>query len=405
MKQILIWITLPFLVWLRPDSLRGSVYGSGSSDQRAGDEMVWEGILAFYNYEFEKSVDLLSMARAKYPGHPAVHFTWAASRWLKAKEYEGVNESYEELWQSIDEVIPIYEDLVVQYPDDPHYRLFLAASKGLKARVHLGRKQWLSVVLEGMKGYWGVAKVHREYPQLWDAYFPVGMVNYYIGIVNSPVVRFVAGLLGIRGDTEQGFSQIQTAAEMGEFSWIEANLTLLFIYLWIDDDYESAVDLSDRMRGVSPGSIYNQHLYTESLIRVGRLQEAENNLSLTFKMAEGLPPVSRRGWVSTLMYQKALLEFYLGQYDRSLAFVTESIESFDTELDTPLGFGYLLRGNIYDLIGERKLAVSDYWNAVDLSNYSSAMKHAREYIRTPYRTTDFQLRKGEKGRDAPQEKD
>ena len=47
--------------------------------QHPGDEKVREGINAFYNYEYEKSIDILSEARIEYPLHPVVHAVWAAS--------------------------------------------------------------------------------------------------------------------------------------------------------------------------------------------------------------------------------------------------------------------------------------------------------------------------------------
>jgi len=359
-----------------------------SAWQREGDDLIWEGIHAFYNYESEKSVRVLSTARDQYPDHPVVHFTWAVAEWLKAQAYDGVEESYASLEQSLNEVIPVYEDLVHQFPKEPLYQLYLAASKGLKARVHLGKKEWLGVVFEGIKGYRSVASVYRQYPELWDAYFPLGMLNYYVGI-SSPIVRFLAGLFGLEADKEIGLSQIQLSAEKGEFSWIEANFTLIFIYLWIDDDYESSLPLTFRFRELFPASIYNQHLYTESLIRVGRLDEAEENLDLTFQMVEDLPPISKRGWIPTLKYQRALLEFHRKEYNNSLVWVTESINEFHTELDTPLGFGYVLRGNIYDIKDQRKLAVTDYRAALDLANYTSAMRHAKKYLQKPFQEPGF----------------
>ncbi|MFQ5917627.1 MAG: hypothetical protein ACE5I0_07445, partial [Candidatus Binatia bacterium] len=301
-------LTLAAMIILAPR------FAVGMDPQWKGNATVWEGINAFYNYEFENAVKILSTARKQYPAHPSVHFTWAVSRWLKAQAHDGVEESYAVLLQSLDEVIPVYEDLMHRFPHEPHYELYLFSAVGLKARVHLGRKEWLSVILQGIKGYRGVASVHRENPELWDAYFPMGMLNFYTGI-SSPIVRFLAGLLGIEGDRDVGMDQIQVAAEKGEFSWIEANLTLIFIHLWIDDDYEDSLPLARKMRDLFPASIYNQHLYTESLIRVGRLDEAEENLRQTFKLAEDLPEVARKGWIPTLKYQKALLEFYRGEYD------------------------------------------------------------------------------------------
>ena len=55
-----------------------------------------------------------------------------------------------------------------------------------------------------------------------------------------------------------------------------------------------------------------------------------------------------------------------------------------TEVDTQRGYGYLLRGMIHDLRGERAEAVADYRSAILLDNYTSAVREARGYLRRPY---------------------
>ena len=45
-----------------------------------GDTLVREGVYAFYNYEFDKAVNILSNARDEFPDHPGVHLIWAASK-------------------------------------------------------------------------------------------------------------------------------------------------------------------------------------------------------------------------------------------------------------------------------------------------------------------------------------
>ena len=350
---------------------------------RPGDDRLWEGIYSFYNYEFNKSVSIISEVRKLHPEHPTVHFTWAVSKWLRAQAYNGIEESYDTLSASLEKIIPVYDDYVEQYPDEPEYRLYAAAAKGVKARVHLGKKEWISVVMEGIKGYSGIRAVHNKNPELWDAYFPIGILNFYAGNM-SGFVQFLAGFIGIDADKALGMEQMTITAEKGKFAWIEASQIVVFVYLWMDQDFEKALTISQRLVDRIPKSIYNQHLYTESLVRFNRLDEAEANLRLTNKMAKRLPSLSKKGWLPTLKYHDALLSFYKGDTDRAMEMVTQSINEFNTELDTPLGFGYLLRGNIHDLRGNRSLAVEDYRSAVRLDNYSAAMTEARQYLRRPF---------------------
>ena len=358
----------------------------GESKYR-GNEIVWEGINALYNEEHTRSVQILSKAREDFPEHPVVHFVWAVSDWLRSQAYEGAEASYVILENDLDEISKVYENLVKKYPEDPNYKLYLASTFGMKARVSLGKKEWLGVLYDGFKGYRGVLTVHRDYPDLKDAYLPMGVLNFYVG--NSfAIVKFFAGLLGMDADRDIGISQIKEAAVHGEYSWVEAYGILAWIYLWMTREFESVLPITDSLRTIYPNSVYFQYLYTESLILTGRTKEAEKNLELVYFLAESRPPASRKGWIPTLKYQSAYLKLLDGDFKTALVLVTKSIEEFNTELDTPLGFGYLLRGKINDLLGNREEAVSDYRSALKLNNYTWAMDEAKIYVKKPYQGTD-----------------
>lgn len=357
--------------------------GTLSAANKTGDEVVWQGIRAFYNEDYNESVTILTQAKNDFPEHPTVHLVWAVSLWLRAQAQDGHLVAHKVLEESIATVIPMYEELVIKYPDDPEYKLNLAATQGLRARVALGRKDWLGVVSAGIQGYRGTVAVHRANPDLYDAYLPVGILNYYIGR-SSSVVKILAKVFGIEADESKGIEQMKLAAKKAEYAWIESASTLAYIYLWMYDDYESALPITKMLREEFPRSAYYNHLYTETLLMLKRLDEAEKSLAITWDMANDNLPASQKAWQPTLKYQQALLDFYRGDLDKALRLVTESIDEFNTELDTPLGYGYLLRGMIFDLKGERRQAVANYRAAVSLDNYTSAMTKAEQYLKHPY---------------------
>ncbi len=366
---------LIFMIGLLPSGITAA--------DKSGDEVVWEGIYAFYNEDYNESVEILTQARTDYPEHPAVHFVWAVSLWLRANARDGHEIAHKVLQESLTEVMPAYQKLVSKYPDDPEYKLNMAAVQGLRARVALGRKDWLGVVSAGIKGYRGAMAVHRANPDYYDAYLPVGILNYYVGR-SSSVVQVLALLFGMEAEEEVGIEQMKLAAEKGEYSWIEAASTLAFIYLWMYDDYEAAFPITRMLRDEFPKSAYYHHLYTETLLSLRWLDEAEASLLVTEKMAADNLPASRQSWQPTLKYQWALLNFHRGNLDEALQLATASIDEFNTELDTPLGYCYLLRGMIHDLKGERRKAVANYHAAVKLDNYTSAVTKAELYLKQPY---------------------
>ena len=112
-----------------------------------GDMLVMEAVGAFYNYETAKSITMLDSARIEYPDNPLAHFTWVAAHMLHSEANNSTEETYRIINQSLDTVIPILKTLEKKFPEDPVYRLYLGCAIGLRARVSLGRKQWISTLI------------------------------------------------------------------------------------------------------------------------------------------------------------------------------------------------------------------------------------------------------------------
>ena len=371
-----IWFTLFVLMFVLYPSII-------TAADKTGDEVVWQGISAFYNEEFDEAVEVLTKARNDFPEHPTVHLVWAVSLWLRAQAKDGYKVAHTALEKSSAEIIPVYQQLLKKYPRDPDYQLNMATTQGLLARVALGKKDWLGVVSSGIKGYKGARAVHQNHPEIYDSYLPLGVLNYYVGR-SSSAVQVLGNIFGIEANSDIGLQQIKLAVEKGEYARVEATSILAYIYLWIQDDPQLALIYCDKLRSEFPKSAYYHHIYTEALLQLKRLDEAEMSLAVTQKMADDNLPASKKAWQPTLKYQRALLNFHLGDLDEALKLVSASINDFNAELDTPLGYGYLLRGMIYDLKGNRRKAIANYQAAVKLENYTTAVTKAKRYLKEPY---------------------
>ena len=108
-----------------------------------GDSTVMEGVRAFYNYEFDMATDILDDARLKYPNHPGVHFIWSSSKYYISQAKDPIAATYDTLENTLDQIEPLYERIVEDYPSNSQYNLYLGSTIGLRARVSLGNKEWL----------------------------------------------------------------------------------------------------------------------------------------------------------------------------------------------------------------------------------------------------------------------
>ena len=354
-----------------------------SDDYYKGDTLVRKGVHAFYNYEFDKAVDILTQARDNFPDHPGVHLIWAASRWVRSQANSPVKETYRILNEDLKEIGPVYDSLVDRFEYDPNYKLYQGSALGLSARVALGKKQWIRTLIRSYKGFIIIKEVAQESPDIKDAQLPIGIVEYFAGISN-PIINWAVRLYDLDASTESGLHRMALAADEGHWAWIEAKAILSNLYLWVENDpilaLEHAKDLAEKF----PDNFYFNLLYLESLIRT-------NNISVSLVIINDMEvnssKLTRRQlewYLPYLDYEKALLSFYQEDYSKALDQVDLTIEGYAAELDIILGNAYLLKGMCHDALDQRGKAKESYRNCLDLDNFSGSMKQAMNYLKKPF---------------------
>ena len=351
--------------------------------QNQGDEEVWKGVYDFYDYRTEPAILTLTQARIDYPKNPAVHLTWASARWLNSQENDAIEKTYSVLIRDLDEVIPIYKKLIKEYPDNPQYRLFLGSAIGLKARVHLGRKEWIKTLGAAYKGFKIVKKVSSENPDLYDSMLPIGIVEYYAGM-SGLIVKWAATLFGLETTKEAGLKKIEIAANQGEFAWIEARSVLGFLYLWVDSEPEKALSNNAILVEHFPNNFYFNIMYLESLILAGSHEEANKILTHLEQTYDELTDTQKIRYRSYLQYERALFHFSIGEFESASQFVDISLTNYDAEFDMILASAWLLRGKLYDITGDRVKAKVAYKNCRKLDNNTVAIKLAKRYLDNPF---------------------
>ncbi len=349
-----------------------------------GDSIVWEGVNAFYNNETALAVDILTKARKEFPLNAAVHFTWASARWLHSQANDPVEKTYTVLNSDLDEITPLYEELVEKYPDNPLYRLYLGSAKGLRARVYLGQKRWFKTLIPAYLGFKITKDVADNYPEIKDAMLPIGVVEYYAAL-RSSILKWAASLFGLETTKEAGLAKMEIAANEGNFAWIEARSLLSFIYLWEAPDIVKALEHSKILAEKFPKNFYFVLMYAESLIKTEDYGQANTVLLKLNKAFMDLTPTQKFQMKSYLDYEWALYWFEQDQYDKALTFTENSIKNYQAELDIYLTNSLLLLGNIHDINGNRHKAEIAYKKCIDLDNNSDAVHLAKIYIDKPYK--------------------
>ena len=116
------------------------------------EPMVEKGVNALYNYQFSQAIVYLDSARIIDPHHPLVPFVLTAAKWLHTQVNSGYAASYVMILEETEAAIPIYEDMITQFPHDPEFYLYLGSTYGIRARIAMAKKNWLDVLYYGYQG-------------------------------------------------------------------------------------------------------------------------------------------------------------------------------------------------------------------------------------------------------------
>ena len=367
-------ITIYLLIILKPISLLGF---SG------GDSLIMEGARAFYNYDFDRSIKVLNIARDKYPTHPGVHFIWASAKYYISQARDETIVTYDTLKNSLDHIDPIYEKLVADFPNNQGYKLYFGSSKGLRARSSLGKKEWISVLIQSYTGFKIIKEVANKNPEMVDAQLPIGIVEYYASISN-PIIKFLVSIYGLDASKYSALEKISNAAKYSDWAWIEASGVIAFIYLWIENDPGKAILFTDRLNLEFPNNYYYRIIHTESLIKNFRLDEAWNQIDLLEKNFKNLTLKQKQWYGPYLDYEKSLILFYEKKYNKSFQLIEKAILNYNGELDMVLGNLFLLKGKILDIWKRHEEAKDFYKECIGLANFSYAISESKKYLISPF---------------------
>ena len=346
------------------------------------DQEVDIAINQLYNFEIEQAINSLELLSVKYPKDPLIPFLKISSYWQQSLLYEDPEASYEIINNGIRDFIPFYLDMIEKYPENQHYKLFLGSLYGLKARIHLAKSEWMSLIVSGAKGFKYIKDALSEDPYLYDAYMPIGTLEYVLCRSGKPL-QLIGEVFGLKSDCTNAITKLEFAADSSKYSWIESKNVLSYIYLYAEKDFSKALKHSSTLSNEFPGHPFFAYLEAESLVRLERYEDFNlKNRKLIRFYQEG--PVNQRSeCYDKYLYLKALRFYQKENYDRAIIYCNEVISEYDTEFQWILGYVHLIKGKSHEMLGDRSTAIYDYQMAAKYLNNWPDQEYAQELIRRP----------------------
>lgn len=126
-------------------------------------------------------------------------------------------------------------------------KFYTGCAYGYLARAHGMRQEWWSA-------YWAASscenyleEVIDENPKFYDAYFELGVINYYPAVLITGFTSTLAWIGGMSGDRELGLQYLKLVEEKGELFQAEASIALGQIYNNFENDLITSSEYYNRV--------------------------------------------------------------------------------------------------------------------------------------------------------------
>jgi tetratricopeptide (TPR) repeat protein len=285
---------------------------------------------------------------------------------------------------SINKAMEIAQTRLSKNQNDSAALYALGVSHGLRANYNfLVRKAWL----DSLKDATAARKAHNRVVELEpdniDARLVQGVHDYVVGSLpfHLKILGFVAGF---HGDRETGMTTLQLVAAKGNANRYDAQVLLAAIYRR-EKKPEQALPLLNELIERFPRNFLFR---LETVQMYSDLGQKEPALAALDKI-EQLKRANTSGFASLpaekINYYRGNLLFWYRDVDWALEEMKKAT-SRTAEMDPHTALMAWMRlGQLYDMKGRRKEAVSAYKQAIAVAPQSDVAKESKQYLSSPYK--------------------
>lgn len=247
-----------------------------------------------YNLDYEESIAAFEALRSDYPNHPGPRLDLAIVIWqqelfrrrdLKVDRFtapsyfteptdEEMPEAKVSAFQTnIDEAQRLSESLLDEDANHPDGIYYLGSVRGIRASFALTiERDKMKALRLGKKAYEDHLRLVEMDPDYIDAYLTLGTYQYVVD--NLPwYIKWLAQLLGYRGDEERGLDYLESVAAGGRRSQNVARV-LRMVLLVREERFEGALEIARALNDDFPRSYLFDLNEVQILEEMGRTEEA-----------------------------------------------------------------------------------------------------------------------------------
>jgi len=386
---------VPFLILLTASSLSAQDLREPRFVERAQ-----AGFSDIFNMDYDRARQDFALLARDYPHHPAPPLYLASILWLDEmlrRQDIALNRFIAPAYFTgkTGHVMPPGERAAflrqLQKPqdlsrvilqknrNDLDARYFLAASYGLRASFAITIDHNLREAFRnGNRAYASLKKLIEEKPDYYDAYLTVGVYEYIVG--NIPwYLKWMAYVIGARGNRQDGLTHLKLASENGQYVRNEAQLVCMVLYVR-ERRFAEALEIARSLNGRFPRSF----LFALNIAQILRMAGQKDQASAMFvqveKKVENKEPNFDRLTLHSYRFDMAVELMSMGQLDAGE-------DRFRKVIDDPQSIreekaqSHLRLGQLLEWKHRPEEAVREYQNVLSFEDFEGSHAKARDRLK------------------------
>lgn len=306
-----------------------------SSIKFAGvDTLVDRAIDFVYQKKYFDAIAMCEQVIRQYPDNPLGYLGQAGVYHIIMLNYR-INKFEAKFDSLADHAIAVGEKALKRYHDDANAYFALGAAYGFRGLNRIRKGEWFGAFKDGVKGVANIKKAHEMDPDLYDAYYGLGLYYYW----KSAKAKVLTFLRLMKDEREKGIDYLKIAVQKGRFSAMEAVFALIEIYYY-EDRYEEALAASLSIQEKFEQDLNWNYLTAKIYDKLMRWAEAREQFVQLRKLLEE-SEFKAYSFLAECHFGIARASFELGDYGRARneldqAFAFSKLWDPQKEIEGPL---------------------------------------------------------------------
>lgn len=263
-----------------------SLHATPNNPTSAYEQRLEQGIDAFYRSDWQKANTIFRQLQLLEPNNPRAWFFDSMVPFWQYFFGGGDAKIAKDFLKTSNYAIEVAEKRLKVAPRDTSVVFILSGLHGYRSLVAAAEKEYTTAIKSGVTGFGYTRQLMAFDNSNEDVLIGKGVFNYMMGSVPREG-RWMTGMMGMSGDIQVGFQELERAANSNSSSKTEALMILAYLYDR-EKRHGDALRVSRKLVDAYPENIIFQFYLAKSLDNMKQHVEATDVYKRVVEMESDL---------------------------------------------------------------------------------------------------------------------